>query len=116
MVNIQDFEPGAQERRGAMLVQRYADPADGVHVPFEDSGIWGFAIPVNATVQGEPTHEVSLKLSGVAVRNYATDDSILSIVATELRQMAINADAAATLSDGRKLAELKPADLYGSAV
>jgi len=106
MTNIRDFTPGTQEQRGAITAHRYPDPDPGAPLNCDHDGFWRFSITV------ADADEVWIRLHGDAVRNYGEDDRILSVVATELLQMAGASHPDGVLSDGRALSELKPGDLY----
>jgi hypothetical protein len=112
MTNIRDFEPGAQEQRGAITASRYSASAESAPAfNYDHDAHWRFGIGMAAT-DASPADEVWIRLHGNAVAAYGEDDAILSVVAAELLQMALSEDPAATLSDGRKVAGLKPEDLW----
>lgn len=112
MTDIRDFTPGTQEQRGAITVLRYPDPIATAEVPHDNDGNWRFGIQPAATPEADAPEEIWLRLTGAAVDIYAEDGKILDVVATELLQMAANSAPGAVLADGRRLAELKPEDLY----
>jgi hypothetical protein len=115
MTNIREFEPGTQEERGAIAVQRFADPAhQAPQFNWDHDEFWRFGIALRPS-EGAPADEVWLRLHGNAVELYGDDDTILSTVATELQQMASSTHPYAVLADGRTVAGLKPADLYSGA-
>lgn len=106
-MNIRDFTPGTQEQRGAITVLRYPDPVATAAVRHDNDEHWRFGVQPAA-----PAEEVWIRLSAPAVQAYREDDTILRVVVTELLQMAANSCPDAVLADGRKLADLKPEDLY----
>jgi hypothetical protein len=110
MANIRDFQPGVSEQRGAITVQRFADPM--LQFSYDHDEFWRFGIDLAATDASKPAEEVWLRLHRNAIEFYGDDATILSAAAIELQRMAIAIEPAATLPDGRVLAGLKPEDLY----
>jgi hypothetical protein len=111
MANIRDFNPGTSEERGVITVSRYSDPADQAPAfNYNHDGFWRFSIPVAHQIDGKP---IWIRLHADAINTHGQDGAILDVAAAELLAIArANAAPDATLPDGRKVTDLKPADLY----